>query len=300
MSAWRGQAAVAVDPTYGFRRLDPIPDAAEIGRFYESDYYDAIATGGRAPHIKRLIEGGENAREELRWLERTLYADVAECLRTHAPGTSVLDIGCGTGELLTSLARQGFDAEELDPAGEAADAARSQGLKVTTASLAEFFEADGQPRFDAVVMLDVLEYVPDPLRMLELARGLLNENGLIWLQVPNDFNQLQLAAQKALGHSEWWIAYPDHINYFDFESLRRVLAGLDLQPVEVTTDFPMELFLLLGFDYVADPALGGDCHRRRVHLELALPAEVRRSLSRALAQEGIGRNCRVAGRLAAR
>ena len=56
-------------------------------------------------------------------------------------------------------------------------------------------------------------------------------------------------------------------------------------------DFPMELFLLMGDDYVNTPKQGESCHRRRVQFEQAVPGGLRRRLYAALAREGVGRNC---------
>ncbi len=52
----------------------------------------------------------------------------------------------------------------------------------------------------------------------------------------------------------------------------------------------MELFLLMGDDYVADPALGPVCHNRRQRLELNLDPAVRRQFARSLVPLGWGRN----------
>jgi hypothetical protein len=61
----------------------------------------------------------------------------------------------------------------------------------------------------------------------------------------------------------------------------------------VQADFPMELFLLMGLNYVEDPEVGATCHAYRVQAELSLPADVRRELFRTFAAGGIGRNLRV-------
>jgi hypothetical protein len=55
----------------------------------------------------------------------------------------------------------------------------------------------------------------------------------------------------------------------------------------------MELFLLMGLDYVDDPEVGNRCHGYRVALEKALTPELRRRLYGALAEAGLGRNCRI-------
>ncbi len=59
------------------------------------------------------------------------------------------------------------------------------------------------------------------------------------------------------------------------------------------TSFPMEAFLLMGDNYVGDPALGRASHAKRKRFDLALEqagfGEARRALYRALAEAGIGR-----------
>jgi hypothetical protein len=58
----------------------------------------------------------------------------------------------------------------------------------------------------------------------------------------------------------------------------------------------MELFLLMGDDYVTNSQLGPACHARRKRLEAALPIELRRALYRSFASVGLGRNCVVIAR----
>ena len=129
----------------------------------------------------------------------------------------------------------------------------------------------------------------------ELVR-LLKEDGILCVRVPNDFTPLQDAARAHLQSNRWWIASPDHINYFDFTTLEAFLRAHQLQPERRFADFPMELFLLLGQNYVGNPEVGNTCHQNRVQMELALPAQTRRELYGALAQAGFGRNCVVFAR----
>src|SRR3954449_2912443 len=116
--------SVKVDPTYGYRRLDPIPSDDELTRFYQSQYYDLLRQGGRAPELRRLLAGGQEAERERAWLRETLYADITTLLRAHASGGRVLDIGCGQGELLQWLVEQGFQADGIEPSDDAAAIAR--------------------------------------------------------------------------------------------------------------------------------------------------------------------------------
>jgi hypothetical protein len=114
--------------------------------------------------------------------------------------------------------------------------------------------------------------------------------GAIALRVPNDFNPLQEVVRARSGHRAWWIASPDHINYFDHRSIRRVLESVGFEVIDQWGDFPMELFLLMGDDYIADPALGPVCHARRQRFELGLDPAQRRAFGRSLVPLGWGRN----------
>jgi hypothetical protein len=124
---------------------------------------------------------------------------------------------------------------------------------------------------------------------------------LICVGVPNDYNALQQAA-RAGGTQPWWLVPPHHLNYFDFTSLETLLKRVGLDVIETLTSFPMELFLLMGDNYVGNDTLGRECHARRKHFDLALEkaglGEVRRKLYGALAKAGIGREAIIVARKA--
>lgn len=299
-----GSVRVAREPGYGFLRLDPVPEEGRLQRFYESKYYEIIRSGQRGQDLKRLMGGGPAARKERGWLEKTLYADVRSVLDRALPirkgrRRKILDIGCGSGDFLAFMRKAGWSVCGLDLSPEAARAARRKGIEVMEQPLGELLGA-GRLRegvCQAVTLFHVLEHLPRPVEFLHAARRLLCPGGILVVQVPNDFNRLQLAVTNGARTKPWWVVSPDHVNYFSFSSLRVLFRKMGLRTVAAQGDFPMELFLLLGaeFNYVGRPEVGWRCHQGRIRFDTTISQEVRRSLYGSLAQVGLGRNCLVFG-----
>ena len=288
------------NPDYDAWELNPKPSEEEIGEFYLSKYYELLKAGGRASSLRRRLEGGAEAERERAWLDNGLHADVEAFLAAHAPGRRVLDIGCGCGDFIAFLDRKGYQTQGLEPSELAAEVAQARRVNVLCADFEAFLadHAQGEdPGYDAVVMLHVLEHVPNAREQLERAATMLVPGGVVAIAVPNDFNPLQDAAVKTHDLPSWWIARPDHISYFSHKSLASLLDLCGFDVLDATTTFPMELFLLMGKIYVDNPQVGGECHAMRQAFEFSLPTDVRRRFYRLLTEIGWGRDCVMVGRL---
>ena len=266
----------------GFKHALPLPEAADLERAYREEYY-----ASEKPTF--LAHAGED--QAWAQLAQTDRLEIFESLLP-PDRRRLLDIGCGPGFFLETAMRRGWLAHGVEPSRQAAAHARGLGASVTEG----FFNDDSAAalgRFDAVHLNNVLEHIPDPAQLVALARDLLEPGGIICINVPNDFSPLQLAGMTAAGTADWWVAPPHHLNYFDFDSLTNFLVRLGFSPAARTTSFPMEAFLMMGENYVADPGLGRACHNRRKKFDLAFEAaglkETRRAFYRALAQTGLGR-----------
>lgn len=279
----------------GFRRLHPLPTAEELRSFYGDEYYEEL--GGderRGPELARLRDA-MTADGERDWLEQTLYTDVrAHLADLGIEGGRLLDVGCGTGDFLASMQTAGWDVSGTELSASAVLMCRERGLDVARTELRDL---DAEPgSFDVVTLFNVLEHVLDPVADLAHVTTLLRSGGIAIVQVPNDFSLLQDAATQHTGHDNWWIAVPDHLSYFDFDSLEHTARACGLEPVLRTCSFPMELFLLLGTDYLGDRDQGPTAHRQRQAVELSLDGATRRALAQSFAAGGMGRNCVVAAR----
>lgn len=276
----------------GFFQLDPLPDPDTLSEFYQSRYYDLLRQGGRAPEIRKLLDTDGERAEELEWLKATLYQDLGDAIAPHLQGREVLDVGCGAGDLIAWLAMQGWNAAGIDPSIDAVAAAKARGVTAHGSTLEAWASMSGNAgRYGAITLVNVLEHVPDPLAVLSALRDLLAPGGAVSFRVPNDFTAIQAAAeQSGVERRQWWVAAPDHINYFSAGSARAACAASGLEVVSVTADFPMEFFLLMGLNYVDDPTAGKQAHALRRRFEMTMPREMRQSLYLAFANQGMGRN----------
>src|SRR5262245_30339439 len=301
--AWQDHVGEALDAANGFtviecdacrfKHIVPIPTPAELEHVYRHEYY---ATE-KPLYIQRHLEDRE-------WLD-LVYAERFDAFERLLDGRSrrrLLDVGSGPGLFLKHGAeRGGWEVRGIEPASQAVAHSRGLGLDVTQGFL-DRGAAASLGTFDVVHMNEVLEHLPDPRAMLGLVHGLLDSGGLVALMVPNDYSPFQAALRGGCGMAPWWVAPPHHVNYFDVESIQRLLAER-FEVVSVETSFPIDLFLLMGDNYVGNDQLGRACHARRKQFELALAradkSALRQEMYRRLAGLGIGRDVFVIAKKAA-
>jgi len=262
------------DEVYGFLKLTPRPSDGEVVSYYENAY--------RNPCIPHDPEGRADIVCEV----------VSELGR-------VLDIGCGAGEFLSSFASRGWETVGVEPGKQYAEKARGRGIEVVEEQLTDDL-VKRLGTFDAVLLIHVLEHVPYPEDMLRMVYTLLRPGGIFLCEVPNDFNPLQEVAVAVHGLRPWWIAWPDHLNYFNISTLSSFIAGYGFDILLRTADFPVEMFLLWGDIYVDNPEVGSAMHAKRCRFEEAMrqagKGKLLRELYNAIARLEVGREAIVCAR----
>ena len=183
------------------RFFPPIP-VSQIASFYPTEYYGST---------------GEKFRPSVEFLVRILAARQARFITRQIPaGGRVLDVGCGRGTLLDTLARQGYEAHGFELS---ADAAKGLNPKIELRTGPDLRAANYPERwFDAVVIWHVLEHLPEPRAVIEEAHRILKPGGLLVVAVPN-----YSSWQSRWAECDWFhLDLPRHLFHFPVAGLKQL------------------------------------------------------------------------------
>ena len=272
----------------GFWTLAEKPSAEELKDYYANKYYQQA----RGSYELQYSD------EERVYFRAKLEQRHAVLQRVPPQGRSMLDVGCGEGFALAYFREQGWSVKGLDfsAAGvESQNPGCRDALVVGDVFTLLGSEIAARRKYDALWLQNVLEHVLDPVAMLISLKSLLAPEGVAVITVPNDYSAVQREA-LSLGYidREFWVALPDHLSYFDHQSLPAVAKGTGWECVELLGDFPIDWFLFHeGSNYVRDKTLGKAAHRARIQLENLIhrqPMDAALEFWSAAGRLGIGRD----------
>ena len=275
----------------GFIHVIPIPSNQELNLFYNNEFYQKTKPNYIQGNEKEMNYFNSTFDEKLVTIEKLISSK----------SKRILDIGSGPGFFLRRAKRRGWDVIGVEPSPLACNYANKQNIP----TIQKFFQEvtpNEIGKFDAIHTFDVLEHVNNPIDIIKKAYSLLKKGGIIVVEVPNDFNPLQKLVQKKLKKKEWWItlshnsknsAYIQHLNYFNFSSISDLIKHAGFKIIIKESTFPLELFLLMGQDYVKNPKIGKKIHLARIQFEKNFEkrkeVQLKRTIYQKLAEIGIGR-----------
>jgi 2-polyprenyl-3-methyl-5-hydroxy-6-metoxy-1,4-benzoquinol methylase len=150
--------------------------------------------------------------------------------RLPASATRLLDVGCGAGEVgdAARRSRPGLEVCGIERDARAAGRARTRLDRVFEADAADALDslvASGET-FDAFLLADVLEHLPDPVAVLRACRRLARPGATLVASVPN-VTHLSLVRDLVRGRFDYvpsGLLDAGHLRWFTRETLGELLA----------------------------------------------------------------------------
>ena len=173
---------------------NPIPTEHQVEQYYATEYrqdYKQVFE----PKLKHIYRAGNLALDRLGFL-----------IKNNVASGKLLDVGAGGGEFTYVSSQLGFDSTGIEPNIGYSNYARDQyQANVKTGQLAD---VDG--KFDVITMFHVMEHIPDPIKTFKKLYDLLNEDGFLFIEVPNI---------ESFSQSPGNTFFKAHIHYFSAATL---------------------------------------------------------------------------------
>jgi SAM-dependent methyltransferase len=138
----------------------------------------------------------------------------------------LLQVGCGYGLLLDEARKRGYDVEGVEVATRPARYARERlGLPVREMPIEDADMRDA--RYDAILLVDVIEHLDDPVLVLDRLLAALAPDGVLLIVTPDPSSPVARLVSR-----RWWCYVPAHACLIPRASLRGLLQDRGLAVLE--------------------------------------------------------------------
>jgi SAM-dependent methyltransferase len=199
----------------------PVVSEHELDFFYPQSYAPFDVPSGLLARAMAAMQRRRDGRFPLR-----------ELAAAGRPGT-LLDVGCGRGDLAASWLDAGWTVLGVEPSPQAAATAASRGARIVGTTLSDASVAPGS--VDAVVFRHSLEHVVDPRLELGRVARMLAPGGRLAVIVPN-WGSWQ---RRALRERWFPLELPRHRTHFTAAGLRAAIGSAGLRVIDVVPATPL-------------------------------------------------------------
>jgi len=230
----------------GFQMLDQNNGA--ISEIYEEDDYYAYEDLSNEGIFWRLSKywmmknnGYDITGFKLSLKEKLAYIFFLPHFRNHLwwmppyseKQKSFIDIGCGSGKVVKLLKGLGYDAYGTDVSSYGGEVGQEEDLKII---VGDFLEADiPQKHFDYLYTRHALEHINEPNKTFEKLTGLLSDDGVGFISVPN----VDSITSKIFGRYWYFLGAPLHVVNYTPKSISKILEknGMQVLKIKASADY---------------------------------------------------------------
>src|SRR5579872_1097133 len=217
------------------------------GMKYARDVFKSVR------RYKKTIRGAQRCPEFQEYFvhyaaKKSRYSSHYHAVKMVGDNQDVLDVGCGEGFLASELVKTGNKVTGVDILPEAAERSALEAYYSADLEegLAGVIEKVNRRRFSCVLLLDVLEHLRYPERILGQCHQLLRKDGRIIVSVPNIANITicMMLLSGRFDYTERGILDRTHLRFFTRRTARKLLqdAGYRVTQERMTV-IPIELAL---------------------------------------------------------
>jgi len=198
----------------------PLAREDELPAFYPQEYAPFEIPRGPLATAMELMQRARDRRFPLAALAAT------------SASRTLLDVGCGRGDLAASWLATGWRVLGVEPSPEAAATARARGAEIVGETLSTV--ALAPESLDAVVFRHSLEHMVQPRLDLRRVLAALRPGGGLAVIVPN------WGSWQRLAFGEYWfpLELPRHRTHFTAAGLRAAIDSAGFERVDVRPATP--------------------------------------------------------------
>jgi SAM-dependent methyltransferase len=198
--------------------MEDVP--ADLGRYYEGDYYQFGLDGEPAWKTSDIRVRAESYRVEL--------------LRRHISGGRLIEIGSGTGGFAVTASAAGFDVTSIEMSERCCSYLNECAGITAICSDLPLDVLASLPDADVVALWHVLEHLPNPGETLGLVAEKLTPGGVLALAVPNPSSLQFRLLKRRWAHLD----APRHLCLIGPDALVQKGEELGMECVAMTTSDP--------------------------------------------------------------